>query len=149
MNWAAILWFILAVVFILVEANTVSMVSAWFAIGALIAMLVSYMGGGFWLQAVIFFVISGALLFALRPLAKKYFTPKLTKTNVDSIIGTTGPVLTQIDNVMATGQVKLGAMEWTARSSTGEVIPAGTLVKVNKVEGVKVFVSPAEEKVSV
>ena len=80
-------WFVMLVLFILVEANTVTLVSSWFAAGALIAMIVSFFGAPIWLQAVLFFVISIVLLAAFRPLAKKYFTPKLTKTNVDSIIG--------------------------------------------------------------
>ena len=83
-------------------------------------------------------------LLALRPLVKKYVTPKVTATNVDSIVGSTGLVTAAIDNVSASGQVKLGAMEWTARSTSGQPIPVGTLVKVDKIEGVKAFVSPAE-----
>ena len=42
------------------------------------------------------------------------------------------------------GKIKLGAMEWTARSTSGKTIPAGTLVTVDKVEGVKVLVTPAQ-----
>ena len=49
-----------------------------------------------------------------------------------------------MDNLHGQGQVKLGAMEWTARSMSGEVIPEGTLVKVDKIEGVKVFVTPVK-----
>ena len=144
MNWAAIFWFSLLVVFLLAEAATVTMVSLWFAAGALAAMAVCLLGGGTWLQAGAFFVVSAVLLTALRPMARKYFTPKLTKTNVDSVIGSQGLVTTAIDNISAQGKVKLGAMEWTARSSSGEKIPEGTLVRVEKIEGVKVFVTPVE-----
>ena len=84
------------------------------------------------------------LLALLRPLVKRYVTPRITATNVDSVIGSTGLVTAAIDNVSAVGQVKLGAMEWTARSTSGQPIPAGTLVKVDRIEGVKAFVSPAE-----
>ena len=144
MNWAAILWLILLVVFLVVEASTVTLVSLWFAAGSLAAMVVSLLGGAVWLQAVLFLAVSVALLTALRPLVRKYITPKLTATNVDSVIGSTGLVTVAIDNVSASGQVKLGAMVWTARSTTGAVIPEGTLIRVDKIEGVKVFVSPAE-----
>jgi len=144
MNWAAFIWFALLVSFILVEANTVTLVTSWFAIGALAAMIASFLNAPIWLQAVLFFVISIALLAALRPIARRYFTPKLTKTNVDSVVGCVGPVTASIDNAMATGTVKLGAMEWTARSTSGEPIAAGTLIKADRVEGVKVFVSPVE-----
>ena len=148
MNWAAIVWFVLLVLFLFAEANTVSVVSVWFAIGALTAMITALLGGQLWLQVVLFFVVSAGLLLALRPLVKKHFTPKLVKTNVDSMLGAKGYITTPVDNLSATGQVKLGAMYWTARSTSGDPIPEGTLVKVDRIEGVKVFVSPAEEKVS-
>ena len=136
------LWLGLMVLFLIVEAATVTMVSLWFAGGALAALAVSVLGGGFLLQMVAFLAVSAGLLALLRPLARKHFTPKLTKTNVDSVIGTEGYVTADIDNVAATGKCKLGAMEWTARSATGEKISTGTLVKVEKIEGVKAFVVP-------
>ena len=144
MNWMAIFWFVLLVVFLIAEAATVTMISLWFAAGALAAMAVSLLGAGTWLQVGMFCVVSAVMLTALRPLARKYFTPKLTKTNVDSVIGAQGLVTAAIDNVSAQGQVKLGAMEWTARSVSGEPIAKGTRVRVEKVEGVKVFVAPVE-----
>ena len=144
MNMAAIVWLVLMVVFLAAEASTVSMVSLWFAAGALIALLTALAGGPAWLQTLLFLAVSAGLLLALRPLVKKYLSPKLTATNVDSVVGSTGLVTAAIDNVSAVGQVKLGAMEWTARSTAGQPIPAGTLVKVDRIEGVKAFVSPAE-----
>lgn len=144
MNWAAIIWLILMVVFLVMEASTVTLVSLWFAAGALAAMVVSLLNGALWLQIVAFLAVSVVLLTALRPLVRKYITPKLTATNIDSVIGSTGLVTAAIDNVTASGQVKLGAMFWTARSSSGTPIPEGTLVRVDKIEGVKVFVSPVE-----
>ena len=137
-----ILWLGLMVLFLIVEAATVTMVSLWFAGGALAALAVSLLGGGFVWQMGAFILVSTALLALLRPLARKHFTPKLTKTNVDSVIGLEGYVTADIDNVAATGKCKLGAMEWTARSATGEKISTGTLVKVEKIEGVKAFVVP-------
>lgn len=144
MNWEAMIWFVLLVVFLLVEANTVTLVSIWFSAGALTAMIASLLDAQTWLQAVLFFGVSVLLLLALRPIARKYFTPKLTKTNIDSVIGSTGVVTAPIDNVMATGTVKLGNMDWTARSTSGEPISAGTCIKADRIEGVKVFVSPVE-----
>ena len=149
MNWAAIVWFILLVVFLLIEANTVTLVSGWFAAGAIAAMIASLFGAPMWLQGVLFLAVSISLLLALRPLLRKYIKPKIVKTNVDSVIGSTGKVTVCIDNDQATGQVKLGAMEWTARSTSGEVLEEGTLIRVDRVEGVKVFVSPAKVKETV
>lgn len=144
MKWAAIIWLLLLVVFLAAEAATVSMVSLWFAVSALVALLVALLGGPGWLQGTLFLVISAVLLALLRPLVKRYVTPRITATNVDSVIGSTGLVTTAIDNVSAVGQVKLGAMEWTARSTSGQPIPVGTRVRVDKIEGVKVYVSPVE-----
>lgn len=143
MNWAAIIWLGLMVTFLLVEAVClIHLVSIWFAAGSLVAMLFALIGAPVWLQVSAFVIVSGALLAMLWPLVRKHLNPKLTKTNVDAVIGTTGLVTASIDNVEAHGQVKLGAMEWTARSTSGQPIPAGTLVRVDRIEGVKAFVSP-------
>lgn len=144
MNWAAIIWLLLMVVFLIAEASTVTLVSLWFAAGALAAMAASLMGGGIWLQVIVFLAVSTVLLTALRPLVRKFITPKITATNVDSVIGSVGLVTAPIDNVTASGQVKLGGMVWTARSTSGAPIPEGTKIRVDKIEGVKVFVSPEE-----
>ena len=145
MNWAAIVWFALLLVFLIVEAACpFHLVSIWFAAGSLVAMLIAFLGGPLWLQISLFLVISCALVVLLWPFIKKFLNPKLSKTNVDAVIGSQGYVTADIDNLTASGQVKLGAMEWTARSSSGSAIPKGTLVKVDRVEGVKAFVSPAE-----
>ena len=143
-----VLWLIALVVFLMVEASTVTMVSLWFAVGALAAMIVSLFAGLGW-QVGVFLVVSAVALTALRPLVRKYFKPRVTKTNVDAIIGSQGYVTTPIDNMAATGKVKLGAMEWTARSADGSPIPKGTLVKVEKIEGVKVFVTAVKIKTAV
>ncbi len=147
MNTAAIVWLVLLVFFLLMEASTVVLVSLWFAAGALAAMLTALLDGQLWLQVVVFFVVSGLLLLAMRPLVKKHFTPKLVRTNVDAVIGSVGIVTEEVDNITAEGQVKLGSMEWTARSTSGEPIPSGTQVVVDRIEGVKVFVTPVHEKV--
>ena len=145
MNWAAIIWLGLMVVFLVVEAACpLHLVSIWFAAGSLLAMLIAMLGLPLWLQVTAFVIVSGALLTMLWPLVRKHLNPNLTKTNVDAVIGTSGLVTVAIDNVEAHGQVKLGAMEWTARSTGGAPIPAGTLVRVDWIEGVKAFVSPVE-----
>ncbi|MBQ6840284.1 MAG: NfeD family protein [Oscillospiraceae bacterium] len=149
MNWAAIVWFILLIVFLLVEANTVTLVSGWFAVGAAVAIIASLLGAPIWLQSVLFLVVAIGLLLALRPLLRKHIKPRLVKTNVDSVIGSTGIVTARIDNIHAAGQVKLGAMEWTARSTAGQILEEGTLVRVDRIEGVKVFVTATEVKETV
>jgi len=142
-----IIWLILMVAFLVMEAATVAMVSLWFAAGSLAAMVASLLGAPIWLQVTVFLAVAAVLLACLRPLVRKHFTPKLSRTNVDAVVDSQGYVTADIDNVAATGTVKLGAMEWTARSADGSPIPRGTLVKVEKIEGVKAFVSPVSERV--
>lgn len=141
MNWAAILWFILMGVFLWMESATVSLISIWFAAGSLAAMIAALFGAQIWLQAVLFVVVSVLLLASLRTVVRKFITPKLVKTNVDAVVGSTGIVVEPIDNIRSLGRVKLGGMEWSARSTENVQIPENTLVTVDRVEGVKVFVT--------
>lgn len=148
MNPSAFIWFILMVAFLVAEAACpIHLISIWFAAGSLVATVVALLGGQLWLQILAFLVTSGVLLALLWPLVKKFLNPAVTKTNVDAVLDSTGYVTADIDNVTAVGQVKLGAMEWSARSTSGAPIAKGTLVKVDRIEGVKAFVS--EVKVTV
>ena len=144
MNWAAIIWLALTVLFLITEAATVTVVSLWFSAGSLAAMATALLGGPVWLQTLVFLMVSAIALTALRPLVRKYLTPSLIPTNIDSVIGSVGIVTADIDNTAFSGQVELNGMEWSARSSSGDPIKTGTKVRVDKIEGVKVFVSPAE-----
>ena len=145
MELVAIIWIGLLILFLIVEAACpVHLVSLWFAAGSLAALAVYWLHGPLWLQITVFVAVSAALLIALWPLTKKFLNPKVSKTNIDSVIGSTGLVTVAIDNVRAEGQVKLGAMEWTARSSSGDPIPKGTLIRVDRIEGVKVLVTPVQ-----
>ncbi len=137
----SIVWLGLLVLLLFIEANTVALVSVWFGAGALAALIASLCGAELWLQVALFFGIAILLLLCLRPVFRKLLKPKMIATNVDAHIGTQCYVTADIHNLEATGQVKLGAMEWSARSTTGDPIPAGTLVRVDKIEGVKVFVT--------
>lgn len=143
MDWALYIWLGLMILFIIVEAVcAIHLVSIWFAAGALVAMIAAALGAKLWLQITLFLLVSGVLLLSLWPLVKKFLRPNLKKTNIDSIIGTTGLVTITVDNMESTGQVKLNGMEWTARSTSGKIIDPHTEVKVDRIEGVKVFVTP-------
>ena len=145
MMWNCLLWLGLLVLFLVAEGASVALVSVWFASGSLAALIAALLGGPLWLQILLFVAVSVGLLAMLRPFVRKYLRPRISRTNVDAVVGTQGFVTEAIDNVAASGQVKLGAMPWTARSTSGEPIPTGTRIRVDRVEGVKVYVSPAEE----
>ena len=145
MNWEAIFWLIAMVVFAAAEAMTVSLVSIWFAVGSLGAIIVALLGGGLVFQVTVFLALAVALLLSLRGIVRKHIRPRVTRTNIDSVIGATGVVLTPVNNIAALGQVQVNGVEWSARSTTKSHIPAGTLVRVDRIEGVKVFVTAVEE----
>lgn len=142
-------WLALVIGFLVVEGITVGLVSIWFAAGALGALVAASLGGELWLQITVFVVISAAMLLALRPVSQKLLRPKITKTNVDGVVGSTGLVTEDVDNLEGKGQVKLGGMYWTARSQSGESIPVGTQIEVCRVEGVKAFVAPVKEEMKI
>ena len=149
MYYAALFWLGLMVLFIIMEAQTVALMSVWFAAGSLVAVIAALLGAPIWLQAVLFFAVAAILLASMRPLMRKYVRPKIVATNVDALIGTTGYVITDIDNLHSQGYVKLGTMEWVARSTDGSQISAGTLVRVERIEGAKAMVSVVENKMEV
>ena len=145
MNWAAIVWFVLMLVFLIVEAAcAVHLVSIWFAVGSVAALVVSLFQVDLWIQITVFLAVSCVALALMWPFIQKVLKPQRSKTNLDSVIGSVGLVTAAIDNISATGQVKLGAMEWTARSTSGKPIAPGTQIRVDRIEGVKVFVTPVE-----
>ena len=138
------IWFGLLILFGILEAVTVSVVSIWFMAGSLAAILAALCGASLPVQIVLFLAVSVALLACLRPLVRKYVSPKITATNADRVIGKTAVVTETIHNIAAQGAVKVGGVVWTARSSGGKPIAAGAQVQVDRIEGVKLYVTPAE-----
>ena len=114
--------------------------------GALAAMIVSLIGGEVWLQMVVFLTVSIVLLALLWPMARKHLKPKLVATNTDALIGKVCAVTEAIDPIEG-GRVKLGDVTWSARSKNK--IPAGTQVKILKIQGAKVFVEEVKKEVEV
>lgn len=122
------------------EAATVGLVCIWFAAGAAAGFLAAVLGCRFWVQLVVFAVVSAAALALIRPAASRHIKPRRSPTNADRVVDQTAKVTEAIDNEAGTGQVSVLGQVWTARSELGVVIPAGTQVKVRRIEGVKVFV---------
>lgn len=138
--YLAIIWLVILLVCLAVEFATLGLTSIWFAGGALLALLVSLVGGPLWLQFELFVVVSVVLLIFTRPIATRYFNKNRAKTNIDSVIGKQAIVTMQIDNIKGTGQIITGGIEWTARSLDGSVIEEGAVVNIEKIEGVKAIV---------
>ena len=141
MNNALIIWLIIFVSFLVIEAMTAGLTSIWFAGGALAAAVAAYLGGNIFLQLGLFIGISVVLLLFTRPLAIKSMKSHKEETNVNSLIGKSAVVTQGIDNLAQTGQVRINDVEWLARTEEDSVkIPAEKIVKIIKVEGVKLIV---------
>lgn len=134
-------WIIAMVVFLVIEAVTVGIVSVWFAIGALFAMVTAMLGANLWVQIAVFLVVSAIALYFTRPLVKKFVNNKVEPTNADMLIGKECRVVETIDNLSGTGAVYVDGKTWTARTVDEEIIPEGQLVKAERIEGVKLIVS--------
>lgn len=142
----SIVWLAALILFAAVEAVTVGLASIWFCIGALAALIASLLGAGIWVQIVLFLAVSFLALLLVRPLARKYLTPGRQATNADRVIGAEGVVTQTIDNLKGEGQVNLSGQIWTARSGEEQkTISPGTKIRVLRIEGVKVYVTPVAD----
>ena len=134
-------WVAALVVFLIVEAVTAGLVSIWFVFGSLVALFCPALGAAVWLQIFWFVIVSVATLVLTRPLVKRYVDSRSVATNADRSIGRAAVVTERIDNLAATGAVKLDGVVWTARSTDDAVaIEAGERVTVRAIEGVKLIV---------
>ncbi len=143
------LWLCAAVLFGVVEAVTAGLVSVWFAMGSVGAFFAALGGLNVTVQLVIFAAVSAAALAVTRPLVARLGRDRHVPTNLDRVIGRSAGVTEDIDNDASTGAVYVDGKTWTARSAGGEVIPAGTKVEIQRMEGVKLFVKKSEEKAEV
>ena len=136
-----IFWVVALVVFLIVEAVTAGLVSIWFVFGSLVALICAALGAAVWLQIFWFVIVSVATLVLTRPLVKRYVDSRSVATNADRSIGRAAVVTERIDNLAATGAVKLDGVVWTARSTDDAVaIETGERVTVRAIEGVKLIV---------
>lgn len=135
------IWLILLIAFAIIEGITAGLVSIWFCAGSLVALFAAWMNCGLAVQIGLFTVISVLAMAVIRPLARKWIIPQAEKTNADRILDAEAVVTETIDNVQASGQIKVGGAIWTARAADGSVIPAGAMVRVERIEGVKAIVT--------
>ena len=143
-NWAALLWFLAAVALLAVELATVQLVSIWFCLGAVAATVAAIWGAGGTAQLGVFFVVSAAALALTRPMVQRVIQFKKVPTNADSFIGMAGSVLEDIDDLAQTGRVRVGGLDWTARSCDGQPIRVGATVVVESILCVKMMVRPSK-----
>lgn len=135
-------WLVAMIVLLVVEGAVPGLVSIWFALGALAALIAALVGAPIWLQVVWFLVVSVASLALTRPLAKKYINSRTQATNADAVIGKEAVVTENIDNVLGSGAAAVDGKVWTARMDDDRAgAKSGEIVKVLRIEGVKLIVS--------
>lgn len=138
--WVAVI--VLAVIF---EAASTQLVSIWFVGGGAAGLIAHFLHAPFWLQVIAAAVVTLVLLLVTRPFVERFLKAKETRTNADRVVGKTAVVTEPIDNVNARGRVSVLGGDWTARSADGLPIAAGMEVTVERIEGVKLIVSPAAQ----
>ena len=137
----AVFWLIAMVALMAVEAAVPGLISIWFAIGALAALISAMFHAPLWLQIVWFVLVSILSLALTRPLVRKYVNSRTTPTNADMGIGKDAVVTEEIDNLHGKGAVTLDGKIWTARMEQEEqrAVP-GEIVRILRIEGVKLIV---------
>ncbi len=140
------IWLILSGICLIIEIMTAGFLIFWFAIGALLAMVVSLFTDNIILQTSVFVLSSTILIFATKPFVKKFANNKnAIQTNVYSTVGKTGIVTKDIDSIQALGQIKVGGEVWSAIGLDDINIPQGTEVEIKEIKGVKAIVAPIKK----
>ena len=137
----AIVWLVLLVVLLAIEAVTLGLTTIWFAGGALVAFVLALAGAGLFIQIAVFCVISVILLIFTRPVAAGWLNHGRVRTNAQSLIGETAVVTEEIDNLANSGQVQVRGQYWMARTERENTrILKNTRVKIQSISGVKLIV---------
>jgi len=136
-----VFWLIAAAVFGVGEIATLGFFLAPFAIGALVAAVISAVGAGDVIAFVVFLAVSVAALAALRPIARSHRRqPPALRTGTAALVGRTATVVERIEG--DTGCVRLEGEIWRARAfDDDEVIEPGAKVQVIEIRGVTAVVA--------
>lgn len=147
-NYMIWIWLGVFVLTIVVEAATQDLVSIWFSLGSLAALCVSF-GVPFWVEIIVFVVVSSITLIFTRPLVKKLMDRQVRKTNTDDFIGKRVKVVSDIDKFDG-GEIKINGIIYTAilPDDENETILKDKIVEIITLKGNKVVVREVEEEKS-
>lgn len=134
-------WLTLVIILAIIEALTANLVSIWFVISGLFALITSFIVDEFLIQFAIFVVLGIILMLLTRKTLEERLVKK-EKTNLDRVIGMKGVVTEEIIE-MKVGEVKVDGKIWSAISDTS--LKVGEKVKILKIDGVKLQVERWEE----
>ena len=142
-----IVWLGIFVLALIIEAFGSELVSIWFAAGALVALIVSFIpGAAWWIELIVFLVISVTTLLCLRPLLKRFVMRNQVNSNVDELIHKKGKMTKACDELNH-GEGKINGVLWTAYSSDEKTpIKEGSLVEVLAIDGNKLVVREIKQE---
>jgi membrane protein implicated in regulation of membrane protease activity len=150
MNYGfCLLWFVALVVAIIFEARTNDVTAVWFMPAAAVACLLAFFikeeddFKNLALQVLVFVFVSivSFIIFKIS-FSKKVKRQKKGKTNITALIGERCLVIEDISNINVKGLVNLKGSIWSACcADANDLIEAGTVVVVERVEGVKLVCS--------
>lgn len=144
--WA--IWLIICGVFLLIEIFNISFLLIWPGIGAFFAFVTSLLTDSIEIQIAVFVISTTLMIIFMKPLVKKLFKTKDNiKTNSDAIIGKKGVVVKEIIPLEQNGQVKVAGQLWSAITNDESQISINEIIKVIKVDGVKLVVTKDNENV--
>lgn len=135
-----IVWLLIVAIMLVIEIFTMGLTTIWFSFGAAVAAAASALSAPLWLQITLFCIVSVGTMVLVRPYAVKIQNKNRVKTNIDEYIGQQAVVIEEINNQLGTGKVRYRGIEWMARSTEGETIPADELVTIESLSGVKLIV---------
>ncbi len=136
------IWLIAAGIFFVGEIFTAGFLIFWLGFGALLAMVVSFFTSNIIIQMAVFVISSGIFILATKPLINKFAKKDVVPTNVYSIIGKPAIVIEDINWETGTGQIKVEGEVWSAKTNDSVIIPKGSEVEIESIDGVKAFVKP-------
>lgn len=146
MDFMIWVWLGVIVLAIILEAITFDITSIWFAFGAIPSLILSLIGGISWyVQLIVFIVLSVLLILSLRGVVKKWlFKNAKEKTNMDALLGKEYKLLSAI-NEDNSGTVKINGVVWSCLEVNSQSIDEGNYVKIIKIEGNKLIVEKVEK----
>ena len=134
------IWLAVIVVMAIVEACTVQIISIWFVVGGIAALISTAFTDSAFIQLIIFVLATALSLILTRPFVKRLLRFKKEDTNAGRYIGKNGIVIEEINNELGIGQVNVSGSIWTAKSIDGSIIPKDSKVFVEEIKGVKLIV---------
>ncbi len=141
-----VFWLGLAIIFTVAELLTIALVSVWFAIGAIAAMIYSFFNASILAQTGVMILVSLVSIFLCYIFRRYIFVArgKSIFMNYRRVIGQTGVVTVTIDNLAGTGQIRVQGEVWSAQALGTARIQEGTRVRIESVQGVKAYVKVLE-----